>query len=71
MCAHTMHASNATEMSQYNAIERDTLTLTLPQGALEAAAGLSFPYALHEAAEQKKAVGPVNKSTLLRIGKLL
>lgn len=55
---------------RYRVRERDTLTLTLPQGALQAA-GLSFPYALHEAAEQKKAVGPVNKSTLRRIGKLL
>lgn len=51
-----MHASNATEMSRYNAIERDTLTLTLPQGALQAAAGLSFPYALQQS--KKKAVGP-------------
>lgn len=42
---------------RYRVRERDTLTLTLPQGALQAA-GLSFPYALHATAEQKKSSWP-------------
>lgn len=76
----TMHAANAIELSRIQLKietererERDTLTLTLPQGAQAAAvvAAAATSLVLSLCVSSKKAVGPLGKLALRRIGKLL